>query len=278
VLETDDGTRAFHRIATTGGATCSPVTATDDLVRCLPEGVSVSGVHADIDCMSPLGTVSASAECAPPSHAREGSSACGGQVAVREVTGMHEGTTFRESLTTDECIDDFAMGNYVTLGDVEDPAAFPATPLETGPGDRLVERRYAIGDDYGDRATLYDTELDAECAFLPDRNGDLRCIPLSPGVIVNPAFYRDSGCSVSLVTIGGNRCPGAYAVERIARDCEPTRYDVVRVGARFSGTLYHESGSFCTRPTAPGEFGLAFFQKGDPVAPEEMVLGTVERR
>jgi len=278
VLETEGGARAFHRIASAAGETCSPRRASDDVDRCMPVGISVGASFADASCTIRLGIVAATAECAPPTHAIEGTGACDEPVTVHDVTGAHAGTSYRVSSTTGACIAGSPSLAYATLGGIAAPDQFPATPLEEGPAGRLIERRYAIGDDYGYRKTLFDAVLGADCQFLPDRNGDLRCIPFSNGVIVNPAFYRDSGCALPLVSVGGNLCPGPYAVRRITSDCEPTRYDVVTVGARFTGTLYQRSGTFCTRPTRPSEFGLAFFRPGDPVAPEGMVLGTRELR
>lgn len=277
VLATEDGARAFRRIALSSGETCSPAKATDDQPHCLPSGGVLSGYYGDASCTAPLAAASVAAECELPAYASWQEPGCDAPRGVRQVTGAFEGTAYRVASAGGSCQAATSYDPLFAVGDPIDPSFFPATPEELGPGERLRERRHRLSEGAAARISLYDTELGADCSFVPDRNGDLRCMPLTQGTVIADVYFLDVSCAIPLIS-DANPCPNLFASQKLdGQSCEAQRYDVYRVGAPHTGNVYFKTGTFCTRATAPGEFGLSFFRRGDWVAPEDLVLGTASR-
>lgn len=174
------------------------------------------------------------------------------------------------------------QGERGAQGEPGTPAPIDDSNVQQG-GDRLValvDTSALVGEDgsiYRTRVQtdrFFDTVLSLNCRLLPDDEGQMRCLPVTPLVV--DGYFEDAACTLPLAQ--NSDCSfesyalGAAVVER---SCPmQTRYSVYQVGSEVSPSRIYAQGKDGCAVSMPAE-GLRFY-RAIKISPEQFVAFSAE--
>lgn len=229
LVESPDGARAYVGVYDTERGGHCLVDDTVDGVRCLPPvGAHLSSSFADPSCAEPVAEWSSACE-ATPHNIRDSVWAECGWTAAR----IHEvGARADELFATDgECSPAAPNrgSSYYTLGAEIPLTAFTSVSIQRRAAGSLDLESF-VADGMTLRYVWRDPTTEATCVGVPDRDGQLRCMPGADAYLYLD-LYSDPACEVPwLVGIAAPNRPcshSGYALAEVA-SC-PRQYSVYRV-------------------------------------------------
>lgn len=130
---------------------------------------------------------------------------------------------------------------------------------------------------------IHDTQLGAECGFLPDSQGTLRCFPKSEAYVPisgnRPTYYSDATCTRVLAATYGETCAPSRYVNLYENAGSNTLSRTYALGARYEGIIHGWIQEFPNEPPGCRQVehpsGYTFYNLGEEIPATSLVQGTV---
>lgn len=125
----------------------------------------------------------------------------------------------------------------------------PVPPANAQVSGTRIKAKWNVSEDgFREFAGRFDSQLQLECFFAPDSQGELRCLPTAAlSASSNQAYFQDSGCTLPLFVAAASACVsagvGAYG-HNVVSGCAP-RYSVFALTSVAPAKTWVKSAAAC---------------------------------